>query len=445
MKQTLLFFITLTSFNLLAQVDKSSELFKTLKANDSLLFNVGFNTCDISQFEKLVSDTFEFYHDEAGITRSKAAFILSIKEGLCKLNYKPYRKLVEGSMEVYPLEKKGVMYGAIQTGKHRFYAIEKNKPERFTSVAKFTNLWLIENGQWKLSRSLSYDHQQKDNSVTLAQSIDSLKQKIQKIISEKNATVGVSIIGNNGKDTLSINGNGHYPMQSVFKFHIALVVLSKVDEGKLSLDQKIKIEKKDLLPGLYSPLRDKYPDGTTLTLSEILEYTVSQSDNVGCDILLRMIGGPKTVEDYFIKHGFKDISIKINEEVMQKNWDLQYQNWTTPKAANEVLSSFYFNHKKLLSEKSYDFLWNTMKQTQTGKKRLKGKLPENTTVAHKTGTSGANKKGLSAATNDIGIIFLPNGNHFFISVFVSNSKENEETNEKIIADISKQVWDYFTR
>ena len=84
-----------------------------------------------------------------------------------------------------------------------------------------------------------------------------------------------------------------------------------------------------------------------------------------------------------------------------------------------------------------------MKGTETGKARLKGLLPKNTIVAHKTGTSGANKEGLTAAVNDIGIVFLPNGQHYFISVFVTKSTENAETNEKIIADISKATWNYF--
>lgn len=277
-----------------------------------------------------------------------------------------------------------------------------------------------------------------------AQSTDSLRQKIQQIVSTKNALVGVSIIGNEEKDTISLNDEEHYPMQSVFKFHIALAVLSQIDKKKFSLDQKIKILKKDLLLDLYSPLRDDYPNGASLPLSKIIRYTVSSSDNVGCDLLLRLIGGPKVVEAYFIKNHIKDISIKINEEVMQQNWDLQFQNWTTPKAANVTLAKFYYNKEKLLSKKSYDFIWKIMRETETGKDRLKGKLPKNTIVAHKTGSSGSNKAGLTAAVNDIGIVFLPNGKHFFISVFVTNSKENAETNEKIIADIAKASWDFFT-
>jgi beta-lactamase class A len=275
------------------------------------------------------------------------------------------------------------------------------------------------------------------------QATDALRQKLQQILSTKNATVGVSIIGNDGKDTLSINGNGHFPLQSVFKFHIALVVLSEIDKGKFSLNQTIKIDKKDLLPDLYSPIRDKYPNGASLTIAEIIAYTVSKSDNVGCELLLKLIGGPLVVEKYFVKNKFQDISIKINEEVQQANWDLQFQNWTTPKAANTVLAAFYYNKKKLLSTKSYDFIWKVMRETETGQDRLKGQLPINTIVAHKTGSSGTNKEGLTAAVNDIGIVFLPNGKHFFISVFVTNSKEDATTNEKIIADISKATWDYF--
>lgn len=272
---------------------------------------------------------------------------------------------------------------------------------------------------------------------------DVLRQKLQQILSTKNATVGISIIGNDGKDTLSINGNNHFPLQSVFKFHIALVVLSEIDKGKFSLNQKIKIEKKDLLPDLYSPIRDKYPNGANLTIAEILAYTVAKSDNVGCELLLKLIGGPLAVEKYFLKNNFQDISIKINEEVQQAHWDLQFQNWTTPKAANKVLAVFYYNKKKLLSTKSYDFIWKVMRETETGQDRLKGQLPVNTIVAHKTGSSGTNKEGLTAAVNDIGVVSLPNGKHFFISVFVTNSKEDATTNEKIIADVSKATWDYF--
>jgi beta-lactamase class A len=276
-----------------------------------------------------------------------------------------------------------------------------------------------------------------------AQSYEMLKQDIQAILTSPQATVGVSIMSDNGRDTLSINGDLPFPMQSVFKFPIALTVLSLVEQGKFSLDQMITIEKHQLLPGLYSPLRDKYPQGASLKLSEILEYTVSLSDNVGCDALLRLVGGPQVVEKYITEKGFKDFSVKINEEVMQNNWDLQFKNWTTPNTSTQLLAFFYNNDKQILSAEHHDFIWTIMKQTETGPNRLKGHLPKGTVVAHKTGWSGRNKEGISAAVNDVGVIFLPNGRYYFISVFITDSKEDTANNEKIIADISKVVYDFY--
>jgi beta-lactamase class A/beta-lactamase class A VEB len=282
------------------------------------------------------------------------------------------------------------------------------------------------------------------NLQVAAQNMGVLKQKIQQIVSTKKAVVGISIIGNDGKDTLSLHGDRHFPLQSVFKFHIACVVLSQIDAGKFTLDQKIEVKPTELLPTLWSPLREENPQGGSFSIARLIQYAVSQSDNVSCDVLLRLLGGTKVVEDYFHKNNFKDISIKINEEEMQANWDAMFKNWTTPKEAGRVLKAFYNKKSKLLSKKSYDFIWRTMKETETGQNRLKGGLPKGTVIAHKTGSSGTNKEGVTEAVNDIGIVLLPNGKYFIISVFVTNSTENEETNEKIIADIAQATWDYYT-
>jgi beta-lactamase class A/beta-lactamase class A VEB len=275
---------------------------------------------------------------------------------------------------------------------------------------------------------------------------DLLRSKIEQIITDKNAVVGVSIIGNNGKDSVSLNGDWRFPMQSVFKFHIALAVLSEVDKGNLSLDQKIVISKDDLLPeDFWSPLRDENPNGGSFTIEKLIQYSVSQSDNIACDVLIRLIGTPKKVEEYFKKNNIQDIQITYNEEDMQAQWENMFQNWTTPKAATETLKKFYENKNNLLSKSSYDFFWKTNKETTTGANRIKGQLPEGTIVAHKTGWSGTNKEtGITAAVNNIGIVFLPNGEYFIISIFVTESKENFETNEKIISDIAKATYDFYT-
>ena len=271
---------------------------------------------------------------------------------------------------------------------------------------------------------------------------DTLKQRINQIIESKHAEVGVAIYGTEPGDTLSINGNTHFPMQSVYKLHLAFAVLNSVDKGKLNLNRKVSIIKSDLLPDSWSPLRDKYPNGNIeLSMKDILVYTVSQSDNNGCDLLFRLIGGPNEVNDYMHSIGIEDIEIKATEQEMSREWNVQFTNWTTPLAAVQLLKKF--EEGKILSKDSRTFLWETLLGTTTGTNRLKGELPAGTSVAHKTGSSGKNKTGISAAVNDIGIVVLPNGKHFLISVFISKSKEDDQTNEKIIADISKMTWDYY--
>lgn len=276
----------------------------------------------------------------------------------------------------------------------------------------------------------------------LAAQTDSLRHAINTILASKNAAVGIAIEGLETHDTLSIRGNQHFPMQSVFKFHIALAVLDAVDKGTLSLKQKIRLTKSDLLPNTWSPLQRKYPEGNVkIPLKTILSYTVSQSDNNGCDILLRLIGGPAVVEKYIRSLGISDFAMQANEEQMHQAWEVQFSNWTTPLATNKLLHQVYSG--KVLSPKSNKFLWQLMTATSTGPNRIKGQLPAGTTVAHKTGTSGTSDKGITAAVNDMGIVTLPNGQHFMVTVFVGNSKETEAVNEKIIAEVAKAAWDYF--
>jgi hypothetical protein len=126
---------------------------------DSLLFNLGFNNCDIDILKTLVDDDFTFFHDLSGITNGKKDFIEGVQFGLCEMPYKAVRELIPESVTIYPLDKDNVLYGVIQMGNHNFYAIEGENVKYLTSMAKFTHVWLLVEGHWKLHSVLSYDHQ----------------------------------------------------------------------------------------------------------------------------------------------------------------------------------------------------------------------------------------------------------------------------------------------
>lgn len=271
-----------------------------------------------------------------------------------------------------------------------------------------------------------------------------LEQKINSVLKNKKATVGISVLGFENGFTYNKNADKKLPMQSVFKFHIAAAVLNAVDKGKLSLDQRIKLDQSNLLENTWSPLRDQYPGGNVeIPLSEVIEYTVAKSDNNGCDILLKLLGGTQAVQKFMDSKGVKGCQIKYNEEAMHKDWNVQYENYSTTKSAVDVLKKFYDG--KLLSKKSTDYLMKVMWSTSTGLNKMVEQLPKNTPVARKTGSSGKNNAGLTGAENEIGIITLPNGKHYALAVFVSNSTETDAVNCRMISDISREVWEYFNK
>lgn len=270
---------------------------------------------------------------------------------------------------------------------------------------------------------------------------DSLRLKIQDIAKDAKGTVGFAMMVIEGQDTLSYNGSLHFAMQSVMKFPIAITVLNAIDEGKFTLDQLIHINKSDLPATFNSPLRNKFPEGNVdVSIKELLSYMVSLSDNDACDILLNVLGGPDVVDDYMHSFGISKIAVKASEHDMAQAWDVQFTNWTTPKEMIRLLDIAM--KPNFLSKASHAYLWQIMQATITGPKQIKGLLPAGTIVAHKTGRSDTNSEGIIAATNDVGVITLPNGKHLTIAIFVSNSSADLATRESVIARIAKAAYDY---
>jgi len=206
----------------------------------------------------------------------------------------------------------------------------------------------------------------------------------------------------------------------------------------------VHIKKRDLEKGAYSALRDKYPKGDVdLSISELLNYMVSLSDNSACDILLKLIGGPQHVQAYLLQLGIRGIAVRASEADMASAWELQFANWAKPYEMTLLLDQFYSG--KVLTKSSTGFLYKLMTETTTGPNRIKGLLPAGTVVAHKTGTSGTDANGVTPATNDVGIITLPNGKHIAIAVFVCNSTNDEATREGVIANIAKAAYDFYSK
>lgn len=230
-----------------AQEPTSAVLYQKIRVQDSLLFDVGFNTCNTNQVTQLLSDNFEFYHDQAGMLKGKDAFISSLKAHVCGLAFKTRRLLDAASMEVFPLYDKDSLYGAVQTGIHRFYAQEGTQPEYLAGKAKFTHLWQLEHGQWKLLRSISYDHRDyaADAPLNLGDSAE-----IAALLQEtKIPGLSIGIISEGKLQAIKVYGelehgrpvrpNSIFNVASITKTMTAMLVLRLASLNKWDLDEPL--------------------------------------------------------------------------------------------------------------------------------------------------------------------------------------------------------------
>jgi beta-lactamase class A len=271
---------------------------------------------------------------------------------------------------------------------------------------------------------------------------DELQKQIEQIASAAKGRVGVAAEVLETGESVSLNLHEHFPMQSVYKLPIGMAVLAQVDNGKLTLDQLVLVEKSDFVRiGQRSPIRDKNPKGVELSLRELLRYAVSESDGTASDVLLKLVG-VEAVSKYLNELGINEMIVANSEKEIGQDWETQYRNWSSPAASLQLLRALH--ERRGLSEASQQLLYKFMIETPTFPTRLKGLLPKTAVVAHKTGSSGASN-GVTAATNDIGIITLPNGHHLAIAVFVSDSAADLATREKAMAQITKAIWDSATR
>ncbi|AKU96850.1 Beta-lactamase [Labilithrix luteola] len=267
-------------------------------------------------------------------------------------------------------------------------------------------------------------------------------------------------------------------MQSVFKLPLAIELLAHVDAGDLRLDDEVTIRPSDLRPGPGGALADELPNGGTRSMLALLERMVIASDNTAADILLERVGGPRKVTDRLHALGIEGVDVSRSEAdlhfdftgVTQRpprdTWTLAklHEVTNTPPAVRRSALATYLadprdtakpnamvdlllrvHQRKVLKPESGERLVSILERTTTGKKRLRGLLPPETVVAHKTGMSDTTD-GVTAATNDVGIITLPgNAGHVVIAAFLSNSKGDDDTRDRAIATVTRAMVDHFTK
>ncbi|HHF7375983.1 class A beta-lactamase [Legionella bozemanae] len=322
-----------------------------------------------------------------------------------------------------------------------------------------------------------------------SQSDTELIKKIKDIEKKSNTVMGITAIYIEKNKVIAHNSNQRFFMASTIKLPIAMAFLHRVDEKKDSLNRVIKMDSRYSVPGsgaLHYLFEKKK---LNISLKQILMHTLKNSDNSASDALLQAANGPRYVAKRMNALGFKNIFInrsimemfidtnhvdrsflqkrqpvyswqKISNRVPLKEKQQAWQRFekdirdtTTPNDMAKLLVKLY--KKQALSESSTELLMKIMEQCRTGRSRIKGLLPANVKVAHKTGTWSIyerdylrypGSKKLYRFVSDVGIITLPhNKGHIAIAVYVKSKSASDYPRSRAIALASRAIYDHFMK
>ena len=264
----------------------------------------------------------------------------------------------------------------------------------------------------------------------------------------------------------SVNGNTPLPLQSVFKLPLGIYVMHLAETGEISLEENITLSQSELSI-FYSPITEAFDRRQSYTIRELVAAVVSDSDNTAADWLLERTGGPKALSKFFQARGLRQFRVdRYERELQPESVGLPASAGRMPdsdayrryrasipivartagmqhyladprdrmSAVDAVRLLAMLNAGQLLNRAHTVEMMGILVGTPSGPNRLKAGVPTDVLVYHKTGSS-ADVGALNGATNDIGIIALPDGRRFAVSAFLSGSSRPLEERERLIAGV----------
>ena len=294
-----------------------------------------------------------------------------------------------------------------------------------------------------------------------------ISQKIERISSGLVGHMGVAAQEIGTETRIKLNGDEAFVMASTLKVAVAVTLLDLVDQGQIKLSDLIDISPEMMVAGPNPIVQNFVHPGVKLSIANLIEVMITESDNTAADICLKLAGGPAAVTKKLRSIGILEQRIdRYGVELLQDfcglptrghasavveavtkdptllaripnrniEFEIDPRDQTTPNAMLDLLLAI--DSGEVLGNKSREFLLASMSRTRTGGARLKGLLPRGALVAHKTGTLGG-------VANDVGFITLPDGRRFAIAVFTKSSATPEGDRERAIAEVSRTIYDNY--
>lgn len=223
------------------------------------------------------------------------------------------------------------------------------------------------------------------------------------------------------------HGEARFPMCSVFKWLLAAAVLRRVEAGQDSLDRKLRFSRQDLLD--YSPATEAQADGPGMSLAQLCEGAVADSDNTAANLLLDALGGLPAFNAFLRAQGDRVTRLDRPEPMLNEARPGDPRDTSTPRAMGANLRRLLLGDG--LSPASRQQLKDWMLATRTSGARLRAGLDEGWRLADKTGT------GDNGTANDVGIYWTPTGEPIVLCVFLTAARSDRVAQSAAIAAIGR--------
>jgi beta-lactamase class A len=260
-----------------------------------------------------------------------------------------------------------------------------------------------------------------------------LRESLRELSRAVGGTVGIAAVHVESGRAVEAGGQRPLALYSVFKLPVAVAILKLVEEGRLGLDQKVRITPAEAVPGsAENAALWKVP--TERTLRELIDLSIARSDNTSSDKLLELAGGPGAVTRRLAALGLPGITIRRSVREFLAARSRPHENTASALELARLLSRL--QKGEILRADTREALFGPMAAATTGLQRIRAGVPAGTPVLDKTGSGPG-----GSATNDVGIVTLPDGSHLALAVLVTGAKQPVPAQEKLIADAARVVYE----
>jgi beta-lactamase class A len=311
------------------------------------------------------------------------------------------------------------------------------------------------------------DHQSNRYAEAHSESVRNAEAQIKRHAELAQGVVGVAAWRLSGDQVrLTLNATELFPMASTFKVAVACKILQQIDAGSYGLNDLVDVPETMRVASSVIAERFLHP-GIQLSVHNLLQVMLDESDNTATDVLTAKAGGPEAVTTMLRQWGIADQRVDRDtrglirdfyelepgpfmpallkgrerlDHVLRStspnpNFEDDERDTSSPLAMNLLMEQVFAG--KVLSQKSVQVLRDVMGLCRTADRRIRALLPQDTFVADKTGTIGG-------VVNDVGLIVLPDGRgEILLSVFIKKAQSDVAQRERVIAEISRTVYDFF--